>query len=142
MFQPPNTSLLLCCVFLREAMAPNGVTDLENALRPKWSCLGRDFVKVYAASLAQTLHAQVLFVIDDIDHIDWEHSPYESSGSGLIDVQVLGTIKLCDDDVAIELIANVQVVQSLPKPDKVQKWPMGVPHSISTNVCHCNVHPM
>ena len=45
---------------------------LEDALTYRWSSLGRVFVENYAASLAQILHAHEVFVINDIDHIDWE----------------------------------------------------------------------
>ena len=71
-------------------MALDDVTVLGTVLRPRRSCLGYGFVEGYAALLAQTLHAQRLFVIDDIDHVPWEHTPYESFGVGIIDVQYLG----------------------------------------------------
>ena len=47
------------------------VVDLKNALQLRLSCLGYDFEEGYTALLAQTLHAQGFFVIDDIDHVDW-----------------------------------------------------------------------
>ena len=43
------------------------VSNLEDALRFRWSCLGRVVAEGYAASLAQTLHAHEVFVINDID---------------------------------------------------------------------------
>ena len=48
------------------------ISNLGNALKCRWSCLGRVFAEGYAASLAQTLHAHEAFVINDIDYIDWE----------------------------------------------------------------------
>ena len=83
--------------------------------------MGCDVVDGYAALFAQTLHVQGLFVIDDIDHVSWGHTPYGSFGVGLIDFQVLDMIKLCDDDVAIGSLVRVQVRQRSPKPDKFQK---------------------
>ena len=50
---------------------------LEYALTYRWSCLGRVFVENYAAPPAQILHAHEVFVINDIDHIDWEEVPFK-----------------------------------------------------------------
>ena len=70
------------------------VIGLETSLQFRWSCLGHVFGEDYAAWLAKTLHAQGLSVINDIDHIDWEHIPIDQCGLGLVDVQVLNMSKL------------------------------------------------
>ena len=97
------------------------VLSLENALRFRWSCLGRDFVEGYAASLAQTLHAHEVFVINDIGHIDWANVPSKEVGLRSIDVQILNMINVCDDNVAIDSMVKVQARQRIPKPEFVQK---------------------
>ena len=83
--------------------------------------MGYDFDEGYVALLAQTLHAQGLFVTDDIDHVYLELIPFESFGLELIDVQVLNMIKLGNDEIANQLIIDVQVRQRLPKIEKMQK---------------------
>ena len=88
------------------------VLNLENALRFRWSYLGRGVVEGYVASLAQILHAHDVFVINDIGHIDWASVPYKEFGLELIDVQILNMIKCCDDNVAIDLMAQAQARQN------------------------------
>ena len=97
------------------------ISNLENALKYRWSCLGRVFAEGYAASLAQTLHAHEVFVINDIDYIDWGNVPYDDFGLEPIDVRTLDMIKSCDDNVAIDLMAKAQVMQNLPTPEFVKK---------------------
>ena len=97
------------------------ISNLEDALNYRWSCLGRVFVENYAASLAQILHVHEVFVINDIDHIDWENVPYEDVGLEPIDVQTLHMIKPSDDDLDIDLITKAQVRHMMPKPEPVKK---------------------
>ena len=78
-------------------------------------------LKNCAASLAQILHAHEVCVINDIDHIDWENVPYEEFGLGLIDVQILHTIKSSVDDLDIDLMANAQIRHMMPEPEPVKK---------------------
>ena len=97
------------------------ISNLEDALIYRWSSLGRVFVENYAASLAQILHAHEVFVINDIDHIDWENVPYEEFGLEPIDVQILHMIKSSDDDLDIDLMANAQIRHMMPEPEPVKK---------------------
>ena len=94
---------------------------LKTALQFRWTCLGYDFGEDYAALLAKTLHAQGLSVIDDIDHIDWEHIPIDQFGLGLADMQVLDMIKKGSNEVAQQLIVDARVRLSLPKPVEIKR---------------------
>ena len=76
------------------------VIGLKISLQFRWSSLGYVFEEGYATWLAKTLHAQGLSVINDIDHVDWDHIPIDQFGLGMVDIQVLKMTKLCDDEIA------------------------------------------